>query len=437
MTATQSSSDNSKKTIIILGASYAGISTAHYILKHVVPKFPTPSSYQVVLVSPSEHAMCRPACPRALISNNFFDQDRLFVSVAEQFSHYPSSSFQFLHGAAIGLDEQSRTVSVQLAKAGNSDGLSAGKKVLGFHTLVIATGASTPSPLHGLNASDRSTLQSHWSSFRKALPNTKTIVITGGGPSGVETAGELGEYLNGRQSGWFLSAPPIPKVKITLVCAGPQILPALRPGLASKAENMLAHVGVTVLKNTRVVSVSQSSPSIKTGLDDSIDVTSPTRVKLNNNTVLEVDLYIPATGTQANTSFIPAHLLANNGRVNANPQTFRLENTVERIYSIGDCSAAFTRPSIHNILSAIPILCSNIQRDLLIAENGGDASASHIKDQLFQEDMREMQLVPIGRSGGVGAAMGWALPGWLVWLIKGRDYWVWTTGRLWSGRQWA
>lgn len=33
--------------------------------------------------------------------------------------------------------------------------------------------------------------------------------------------------------------------------------------------------------------------------------------------------------------------------------------------------------------------------------------------------------------------MGYKVPGFLVWLIKGREYWLWTTGNLWSGKQWA
>jgi apoptosis-inducing factor 2 len=45
--------------------------------------------------------------------------------------------------------------------------------------------------------------------------------------------------------------------------------------------------------------------------------------------------------------------------------------------------------------------------------------------------------VPVGRRKGVGVAMGWWVPSWVVWGVKGRDYWVWTTGRLWSGRQWG
>ena len=55
----------------------------------------------------------------------------------------------------------------------------------------------------------------------------------------------------------------------------------------------------------------------------------------------------------------------------------------------------------------------------------------------FVDDTREMQLVPIGRSKGVGAAMGYRVPSIMVWAIKGRDYWLWTTGKLWDGRQWA
>ena len=48
-----------------------------------------------------------------------------------------------------------------------------------------------------------------------------------------------------------------------------------------------------------------------------------------------------------------------------------------------------------------------------------------------------MQLVPIGKGKGVGAAMGYQIPSLLVAAIKGRDYWLWTTGKLWDGRHWA
>ena len=56
---------------------------------------------------------------------------------------------------------------------------------------------------------------------------------------------------------------------------------------------------------------------------------------------------------------------------------------------------------------------------------------------MFKEDTRETQMVPIGKSKEFRAVIGYVLPSFMVWAIKGRDYWLWTTGGLWSGKQWA
>jgi NADH dehydrogenase FAD-containing subunit len=97
-----------KKNILIIGASFAGVSTAHYLLKHVIPKLPSPSIYQIILIGPSAHAMCRQACPRALISDKFFDQDKLFVDIQKQFRQYPNEKLCFIHGFAASLDTVNR-----------------------------------------------------------------------------------------------------------------------------------------------------------------------------------------------------------------------------------------------------------------------------------------------------------------------------------------
>jgi NADH dehydrogenase FAD-containing subunit len=233
------------RIIIILGGSYGGLSTAHYLIKHVIQSLPEKELYEVIIVSASSQALCRPACPRAMISGKMFAQGKLFVSISKSFGKYSNSSFRFIHGTAMELDHINRTVSVNLAIGGT--------KKHKFYALVIATGASTPSPLLSLNR-DEDFLRTKWAEFRKALKTAKKIVISGGGPSSVEIAGELGEYLNGR-AGWFSPKPSHPNVTITLVTASSQILPALRPAIAKKAEVFLAQVGVTVIKNARVKSV--------------------------------------------------------------------------------------------------------------------------------------------------------------------------------------
>ncbi|MCJ1469513.1 hypothetical protein MMC07_008146, partial [Pseudocyphellaria aurata] len=418
MAQTTTSQTSQKRNLVILGGSYGGVSTAHYLLKHVVPKLPDNASLQVLLVSASSQILCRPACPRALISDDMFPQEKLFVKIPKAFEQYPKAIFTFIHGTATELDHINRTVSVSSA-AGNTEKIK-------FHALVIATGASTPSPLHGLNRDDEF-LRTNWTAFRKALPITKSIVIAGGGPAGIETAGELGEYLNGR-AGWFSSKLANPKVSITVVTAGSEILPVLRPVIAKKAENYLAKVGVTIVKNARVETVTPQDA----GTDSAL--TTKAMLTLADGKSLDADLYIPATGTRPNTNFIHESLLTSDGHVDTNALTLRVDQAGPRVYAVGDVGS-YARPAIHGILNAVPVLCTNIEQDLLLASGKDESSVGD--DRTYKEDTRETQMVPIGKSKGVGAVMGYRLPSFMVWLIKGRDYWLWTTGGLWSGKQWA
>jgi NADH dehydrogenase FAD-containing subunit len=346
-----------------------------------------------------------------MISDDLLPQDKLFVSIPVMFKQYPSANFRFEHATATNLDHAERTIVIKSVP-------DHAEKVIEYHALIITTGTSTPSPLLGLN-SDADRLRQTWAEFRKALPKAKSIIIAGGGPAGIETAGELGEHLNGT-SGWFRGKLENPKVQITVVTSGSQILPVLRSSIANKAEGFLAQLGVTVLKGTKIVNV--LSPS---------ENTAKTTVTLSDGSVLEAVIYILATGTVPNTTFIDKSLLNLGGWVNVN-NTLRAEGAGDRVYAIGDV-ASNKRPAIHAILSAVPVLCANIKGDLLHA-SGVDVFG---RDRVFVEDTRETQLVPIGRGKGVGAAMGWQIPSFLVWLIKGRDYWLWTTGGLWNGSQWA
>ena len=174
--AEDSAAPTETKNIVILGASYAGISAAHYLLKHTVPSLPEKSTYKVILVSSSSAVLCRPACPRALISDDMFPQDKLFVNIPKLFEQYPTENFRFLHGTATSWDQNQLDINVSLHGG-------AGSERLPYHALVIATGQTASSPLHGLKG-DWEELKSEWATFRKALPQAKSILIAGGGPAG-------------------------------------------------------------------------------------------------------------------------------------------------------------------------------------------------------------------------------------------------------------
>ncbi|KAF9735229.1 hypothetical protein PMIN02_011629 [Paraphaeosphaeria minitans] len=410
------------KNIVVLGGSYGGISIAHYFLKHILPALPQKQEYKVVIVSAASEAMCRQACPRALISDDLFPQNKLFVSIPKQFEQYHPGQFEFIHGSATSVDHEGRVVII--GSAANSQ-----TQVLAYHALVIPTGASTPSPLFGLNVGDEKNLREAWEEFRNGLETAKSIVIAGGGPAGVETAGELGEHLNGR-AGFFSSRIENPKVSITIVTSAKHILPHLRPSIAKTAEDHLTKVGVTVIKNNRVVSVNPNNAGVSTD-----KIASGALLNLSDGTNLQADLFIPATGFSPNTKFLAKDILdSSTSQVDTNPSTLRVDKAGPRIYAIGDASN-YARAAVHSIMAAVPVLGTNMKRDLLL--EAGVPESQMPAEKVFKEDRRETQLVPIGKAKGVGAAMGWRLPSWLVWLLKGRDYWLWTVAPVWSGKQWA
>jgi NADH:ubiquinone reductase (H+-translocating) len=86
---------------------------------------------------------------------------------------------------------------------------------------------------------------------RKAL---LTFVIVGAGPTGVELAGAIAEIARHVMVQDFRSVDPR-EARITLVEAGPRILPAFPESLSAKAEAALRKMGVEVMKGSAVTAV--------------------------------------------------------------------------------------------------------------------------------------------------------------------------------------
>jgi NADH dehydrogenase FAD-containing subunit len=438
-----SSEKPNTRRIVVLGASYAGLSAAHYALKHTIPALPNNGAdYNVTLISPNDVFFTRPASVRATVSETLLPTERCFYDFQTHFKQYPEGRFTFIQGEATALDYTARSVTIR-----RRDGET---EIIPYHALVIATGTAGPSPLLNLHGDPNLTKQA-WKVFHEAVPKAKSIVIGGGGPAGIETAGELGRFLNGK-AWWFSSKLENPKCKITVVCADNKILPSLRQALATKAEALLAKVGVNVIKGVKVVSTTpegagQEDPMTR----DLSKVTTPTKVHLSNGETLDADLYLPAMGVKPNTSFLPKELLTDNGKVDCNKETLRVDKAGPRVYVVGDVGAN-SRWGILDIFNVVPVAGTNMKRDLLhyasLSSSNGSASDSNDvdtkldtskppgKDMPYKPNTKETQLVPIGRSMGVGAVFGWKLPGFLVWAIKGRDYMLGFAGDIYTGSKW-
>src|SRR5580704_12604669 len=90
-----------------------------------------------------------------------------------------------------------------------------------------------------------------------------TFVLVGGGPTGVELAGALGEIAHDTLRRDFRSIRPEEAV-IWLVEGGGRVLPAYPPDLSAKAEASLKRLGVTVRTNAFVTDIDQAGVTVKT-----------------------------------------------------------------------------------------------------------------------------------------------------------------------------
>jgi NADH dehydrogenase FAD-containing subunit len=374
------------RNIVILGASFSGLGTAHYICKHILPKLSAVENvkYTLHIVSPSTHFWWNISAPRAIVSTEEIKHEKYFIPVMDGFKQYSNlqDSVFFHHGAATAMDLKNRSVTITRPNEELEN--------LDYYALVIATGVRSPTPLTTLHG-DHTISTTALDDMNVKLATAKEIVIGGGGPVAVETAGEIGSHLNGREA------------KITLITGAEKLLPALSKSRAAKAEKLLGKVGVTVRYSTKI-SNSRETEGGKT------------EITLDDGTVLHCDVYIPAFGVAPNTEFLPAQLKSATAHVAATESTLRVDAAGPRVYAAGDV-AGVDKGGVLNMYNSLPVLGANIAHDLF-----EDAKVSSFTERKYVFKSSETQVVPVGPSGGVGAFNGFGLPGFVVAFAKGKDY---------------
>jgi NADH:ubiquinone reductase (H+-translocating) len=89
-----------------------------------------------------------------------------------------------------------------------------------------------------------------------------TFVVVGGGPTGVEMAGQIGELARDTLKNDFRSIDPR-SAKVLLVETADRVLTAFPPSLSAKAATALRKLGVTTLVEHTVVDVSPTTVAIE------------------------------------------------------------------------------------------------------------------------------------------------------------------------------
>jgi NADH dehydrogenase FAD-containing subunit len=389
------------RNIVILGASFGGLPATHYILRHILPalKAKKDAKYHVYIIDKSSDWYFRIAAPRAGVSLPLMPKEKIFHDISKIFAQYASEDITFIQATVTSLDTTARTI--QFTK---SEYL--GNESLAYHALIVATGSKTHDPVYSMHTDTPGTIDAI-KAMNQAVLTAKEIIIVGGGATGVESAGEIGELVNGKP-GWFNA--PVPKVRITLITASAKLIPELRPSLGKVAEEKLKKLGVDVLYNTRVADVATTE--------------GRTTVTLAKGDKMEADLYIGAVGITPNSSFLPKHLLdGKKGHLLTNPKTLRVDLAGPLVYGLGDI-VSFSNGTSIQLTDSLPALLINLKRDLLSYDPAFPDKKPKGKDREFEPSTKEMLTVPLGTGGGVGVIYGWRIPNWLVWYLKGRDYLV-------------
>ena len=365
--------------VVVIGGNFGGLSIGHHLLRNVLPKLSSSTAqHKLTLVTPNTHALWKVGVPRAVINQKVKPIDDLFLSIHDAFRSY-GSSFELVQGVAVGIDEVAKAVSIKLG-SGKPD-----VQVI-YDALVICTGTSSNSPLWTLQDGGHEATVRSIQEIRSSLRDAQTILIGGGGPAGVETAGEIAYNFPGRQ--------------ITLLSGTDRVLKKLRVSLSHEAVQHLNKLGVQVRHNVKVEEASKEG--------------SKTSLRLSDGTTATFDVYIDATGGRPNSSFIPSTWLTATGYVKTEEPTLRVLGT-HGVYCIGDV-ASYSRHSIYETTEPVRALGFSLWEDFKT-----DDSMS-MKPVKYHHDTREFLIVPIGPKGGVGAYYGWKLPSTLIWGFKGRTF---------------
>jgi NADH:ubiquinone reductase (H+-translocating) len=250
---------------------------------------------------------------------------------------------------------------------------------------------------HVINMLEQADVEHEDNSLKQSL---MSFIVIGGGFSGIETVGELNDFVRDSIKHFYHNIN-ISDARVILVNSGGRILPEVTEDLSDFALYQLRKSGVEVLLNTRLTSVNNNS------------------IKLSDATEISTYTVIWAGGGRPNpllSSFECEH--DKTGRIVTNGY-LELDGYNNCVFALGDC-ACVTDPNTGKPYP--PTAQHAIRQGGLVANNltasirqGKGRRTSRVKTNFSYKTKGMMAL--IGRRNGVGILMGHKVHGFLGWVI--------------------
>lgn len=256
------------------------------------------------------------------------------------------------------------------------------EQTIEYAHLIVASGSRAHGGWPFKSAEPLSALKQSLQQSQKKIAEAQTIVLAGGGPTSIETAGEIATFY--------------PEKKVTLVSASETLLPTAPSKVGNTAEKTLKQVGIEVRKGVKVVDHRDGE------------------VVLENGEKLPADLYIPSAGLIPNSEFLPRELVAENGGIKVNEN---LRTGVENVWALGDVLDVQDK-RLAIVGGMVPVVSANV---LTTIKNAQTTLKTYDESKLMK-----MMFVPIGSKFGKGTGHvgGYKVPGLIVWAGKSRDMMV-------------
>ena len=219
-----------------------------------------------------------------------------------------------------------------------------------------------------------------------------SVSVIGGGPTGVEMAGAIAELIRGPLKSD--QAQVAKNISVTLVEAGPRLLPPFAPSLSARTKKDLEKLGVKVLLNTAVKELAHR------------------KIFLKDGTSLQSEITIWAAGVKGSDAMKDLNLPVEANRVAVEP-TMQVKN-YPNVWALGDIAGAKGKDG-----GPLPMVAPvAIQQGKFIAKQIKRISLNKQLEHFKYLDKGSM--ATIGRNKAVVQVRWFKLAGPLAWLV-----WLW------------
>lgn len=338
--ADQVEPDPSKKNLVILGTGWGAVS--------LLKKLDT-ENYNVIIISPRNFFLFTPLLPSCTTGTI---EIRSIMEPIRNIMRHKKASVKFYEAEATKIDYEKRLVYAKDDSEIKGDTMDT---VIPFDMLVVGVGAENATfGIPGVKENscflkevgDAQKIRKRimdcveTATFKDQSPEEIKrllhMVVVGGGPTGVEFAGELQDFFEEDLQKW------VPQIKddfhVTLVEALPNVLPMFSKQLIEYTESAFKEEHITILTKTAVKRVNDKTIEA--------EVTMPDGTKKLE--IMPYGLLVWATGNAVRgvvkdlMAQIPAQKDARRG---LNVNEYLVVNGTENIWAVGDCAVANYAPT--------------------------------------------------------------------------------------------